>query len=88
MRWQVRLPARGRYEVAIKYPADVANTKRASVTLDGQLAAPDLDQTVWSNRWIKLGDYDLANGTAQFEMRRGDSGHLAPGKLRVTRWPD
>jgi sterol desaturase/sphingolipid hydroxylase (fatty acid hydroxylase superfamily) len=89
MRWRWRNAAAGKYELAVWYDADAANTPRASARVEPLAAdaASDVDQTTWGRRWIRLGDFDLPRGTNELVMTRRAAGRLAPTRLRITPWP-
>jgi hypothetical protein len=90
MRWRWRNAAAGKYELAVWYDADAANTPRASARVEPLAAdaASDVDQTTWGRRWIRLGDFDLPRGTNELVLTRRAAGRLAPTRLRITPWPD
>jgi sterol desaturase/sphingolipid hydroxylase (fatty acid hydroxylase superfamily) len=88
-RWTWAVPADGRYEIAIWYPA-----------LDGDASAVDyvvhhaagvsrvrLDQTMWGSRWIKLGDFEMRRGEGEVSLEAAGPGRLTAGPVRITRWP-
>ncbi len=88
--WRWRVPHSGRYELAVWYDAAAANTRDARVTLvtgNGREELGTLDQSTWGRRWIRLADVELRRGPAEMELATASSGALAPGRLRVTRWP-
>jgi hypothetical protein len=91
VRWHWRAPQAGRYELALWFDADPANTPdaRAAIVASGttkEIAA--VNQSTWGRRWIRLGDVDLDRGKVELLLTRSGPGHLAPGRLRVARWPD
>jgi alkylglycerol monooxygenase len=95
VRWEWQTARAGRHEIAVWYTADRTNTTRAVARLPADATgAPAgnvtavIDQTVWGERWIKLGDIDMAQGLSELVIERVAPGRLAPGKLRVARWPD
>jgi hypothetical protein len=89
--WRWRVPRAGRYEIALWYEADARHTRTAEAALRDASGTPQalgaIDQSTWGRRWIRLGDVELARGTAQLTLQPTVPGSAAAGKLRVTRWP-
>jgi len=74
-----------------KFDADPANTPdaRAAIVTSGTTAEiASVNQATWGRRWIRLGDVDLDRGKVELLLTRSGPGQLAPGRLRVARWPD
>ncbi len=91
VRWHWRASRAGRYELALWFDADPANTPdaRASIVASGKTAElASVNQSTWGRRWIRLGDVDLDRGKVELLLTRSGPGQLAPGRLRVARWPD
>jgi protein phosphatase methylesterase 1 len=91
VRWHWRASRAGRYQLALWFDADPANTPdaRATIVVSGtttEIAA--VNQSTWGRRWIRLGDVDLDRGKVELLLTRSGPGQLAPGRLRVARWPD
>ncbi len=89
--WHWRASRAGRYELALWFDADPANTPdaRASIVASGKTAElASVNQSTWGRRWIRLGDVDLDRGKVELLLTRSGPGQLAPGRLRVARWPD
>jgi hypothetical protein len=90
-RWRWRVPQAGRYQLALWYEADPANTHDARATLaaHGQrMELASLDLSTWGRRWIPVGDVELERGRAQLLLTSSAPGDLPGGRLRVARWPD
>ena len=91
VRWHWRASRAGRYELALWFDADPANTPdaRAAIVTSGTAAEiASVNQATWGRRWIRLGDVDLDRGKVELLLTRSGPGRLAPGRLRVARWPD
>jgi sterol desaturase/sphingolipid hydroxylase (fatty acid hydroxylase superfamily) len=90
VRWDWRTPRAGRYELALWYEADATHTPSAQAVLASASTASafDVDLTRWGRRWIRLGDVELARGTASLHLQRVAPGALVGGTLRIARWPD
>ena len=87
--WSLYIPADGRYEIAVWYPALVGNAATVDyvVMQAAGITRLRLDQTMWGARWIKLGDFDLLHGAAEISLEAIGPGHLAAGPVRIARWP-
>ena len=91
VRWHWRTSRAGRYQLALWFDADPANTPdaRAAIVASGATAEiASVNQSTWGRRWIRLGDVDLDHGKVELLLTRSAPGRLAPGRLRVARWPD
>jgi hypothetical protein len=91
VRWHWRAPQAGRYELALWFDADPANTADARLSIVNagkttEVAA--VNQSTWGRRWIRLGDVELDRGKVDVLLIRTGAGLLAPGRLRVARWPE
>jgi len=88
--WTLDPPADGRYELAAWYDAAPAQTNAAQWQVDHANGSERivLDQQVWGARWIRLGDFDLRRGQGGVTLTSLDGRPVAPGVLRLTRWPD
>jgi sterol desaturase/sphingolipid hydroxylase (fatty acid hydroxylase superfamily) len=90
-RWRWHTARAGRYELALWYEADPANSRAVRVDLKtaGQVTTlATLDQSTWGRRWIRLGDVDLSRGTHELKLEDAGGGKLAGGQLRIARWPN
>jgi protein phosphatase methylesterase 1 len=89
LRWPIAVPRAGRYEVSVWYEASTDGTAAAqySVAHAGGRTEVVLDQRVWGSRWIKLGDFDFAQGEGQLLLTGAGPGLLTADALRIARWP-
>ena len=88
--WRWRTASAGRYELALWYEADPANSRAVRVDLvtDGQATTlTTLDQSTWGRRWLRLGDVELARGSHELRLASDVDGKLVGGRLRIARWP-
>jgi sterol desaturase/sphingolipid hydroxylase (fatty acid hydroxylase superfamily) len=91
LHWHWQAPQAGRYELALWFDGDPANTAdaRASIVTAGKtVEVAAVNQSTWGRRWIRLGDVELERGKVDFVLTRSGPGLLVPGRLRVARWPD
>jgi protein phosphatase methylesterase 1 len=88
--WPLDPPADGRYELAVWYESSPGQTASAQWQVDhaGGTERVVRDQQVWGARWIKLGDFDLQRGQGRVTLTSLDDRPVAPGVLRLARWPD
>jgi hypothetical protein len=69
-------------------PANTADARVSIVTAGKTVEVAAVNQSTWGRRWIRLGDVELERGKVDFVLTRSGPGLLAPGRLRVARWPD
>lgn len=63
-RWDPRLPARGRYELAVYVPERHATTRRARYKIHGVMGRPgetlvEVDQSRFADQWVTLGVFEF-----------------------------
>ncbi len=89
-RWRTRVQREGRYEVLVSYPKRDGATSRAvyEIAHAGGNTRVEVDQRHWSERWIKLGDFEPKGGRLTVTVSAAAPGELARGTLSVARWPD
>jgi len=87
--WHVPLPAAGRYELAVWYPAAESQATSAVYSAGGAAGAPlaMLDQRRWNARWLPLGTVDAAAPELVVTVRNARTGTLVADALRVVAVP-
>ncbi|MBC7882205.1 MAG: serine hydrolase [Anaerolineae bacterium] len=62
--WNLKVPQTGRYEVTIWYPEspDYATDAPFTIVHSEGATTVRLNQQVWGNRWVKLGDFNFDAG--------------------------
>ena len=87
--WSLPVPRSGLYELVLWYDADPANTSSAQYRVPAangrQLIS--YDQRTWGRRWLPLGQYEFARGSAIVRAESTSSGKLAGGRIRISRVP-
>ena len=83
--WHVPLPAPGRYELAVWYPAAEKQTTSAVYSASGAAVAPlaTYDQRRWNARWLPLGTVDTTGSALTVTVRNTGKGTLVADALRV-----
>jgi len=82
--WHVLLPAPGRYELAVWYPAAEDQATSAVYTVSGTSAPlATYDQRRWNARWLPLGIVDAAASELIVTVRNTGTGTLVADALRV-----
>jgi hypothetical protein len=89
-RWRASVPRDRRYELLVSFPKRESATPRAIYEVDhaGGNTRVEIDQRHWSERWIKLGDFEPRRGRLTVTLTGGSPGEVAAGPLSVARWPD
>ena len=87
--WRVPLPAPGRYELAVWYPAAEGQATHAVYSAGGVESAPlaTLDQRRWNARWLPLGTVEAAGSELVVTVRNAGTGTLVADALRVVAVP-
>jgi Beta-lactamase enzyme family len=87
--WHVALPAPGRYELAVWYPAADGQATNAVYLAGGTASAPlaVLDQRRWNARWLPLGTVDAVGAELVVTVRNAGTGTLVADALRVVAVP-
>jgi hypothetical protein len=87
--WSLDAPEEAEYEIAAWYAADAGRTPAALYAIDDadDGLSVQLDQRVWGERWIKLGDFGLQRGGGKVKLSGTAPGSLDGGRLRVAQWP-
>jgi len=87
--WHVPLPAPGRYELAVWYPAAEGQATNAVYSAGGAAEAPlaMLDQRRWNARWLPLGTVDAAAPELVVTVRNAGTGTLVADALRIVAVP-
>jgi len=85
----VPLPAPGRYELAVWYPAAEDQATNAVYSAGGAAEAPlaMLDQRRWNARWLPLGTVDAAAPALVVTVRNAGTGTLVADALRIVAVP-
>jgi len=88
--WSLDVPRDGRYELAAWFDAAADRSAAAEWRVEhaGGTERIVLDQRTWGARWIKLGDFEWRRGAGRVALGSLDGRPVAPGTLRLTRWPD
>lgn len=88
-RWRTRVRNDARYELRVRYPREEGATARAVHEIEHAegKARVEIDQRYWSDRWIKLGDFEPVRGRFDVTLTAAAPGVLAAGELSVSRWP-
>jgi protein phosphatase methylesterase 1 len=85
--WRVAVPAPGRYELAVWYPAGEDRTPAARYEIDGREVPVYYDQRRWGARWLPLGEVDVAGSGFGVRVRADAEGLLVVDALRVSAAP-
>ncbi|GAB2598823.1 golvesin C-terminal-like domain-containing protein [Kribbella endophytica] len=92
-RWTPQLPAAGRYDVYAWVPGNSLNALEARYTVNSSsgLSSPvDPPESVGVDRWVRLGNYQFAAGTAGWvELGKdvGDEGYLRADAVKFVPAP-
>ena len=83
--WHVSLPAPGRYELAVWYPAAEDPATSAGYSSSGSAVVPlaTYDQRRWNARWLPLGTVDVVGSELTVTVRNTGTGTLVADALRV-----
>ncbi len=83
------MPAPGRYELAVWYPAAEGQATHAVYSAGGAESAPlaTYDQRRWNARWLPLGTVDAAGSELVVTVRNAGTGTLVADALRVVAVP-
>ncbi len=85
--WRVEVPAPGRYELAVWYPAGEDHTPAARYEIDGHDVPVHYDQRRWGARWLPLGEVDVRGRSVVVRVRAEADGRLVADTLRVSAVP-
>ena len=83
--WRVPLPASGRYELAVWYPAAEKQTAGAIYSAASPAIVPltTYDQRRWNARWLPLGTIEAAGPDLVVTVRNAGTGTLVADALRI-----
>jgi protein phosphatase methylesterase 1 len=83
--WRVPIPAPGRYEISVWYPAADGQTSNAVYSVAGAADAPlaAFDERRWNARWLPLGPVDVDGRELTVTVRNAGTGTLVADALRV-----
>lgn len=85
--WRVDVPAPGRYELAVWYPAGEDRTPAARFEIEGHDVPVHYDQRRWGARWLPLGEVDVRGRSVVVRVRAEAEGLLVADTLRVSAVP-
>jgi hypothetical protein len=90
--WNLKVPQTGRYEVTVWYPEspDYATDAPFTIVHSEGSTTVRLNQQVWGNRWVKLGDFNFeaGKGTAVLNNQSAQPGHpVSAAIVKITAYP-
>ncbi|TDD26813.1 hypothetical protein E1218_12200 [Kribbella turkmenica] len=82
--WKPELPAAGRYQVSVWYPATTSSTTAATYVIHtvGGTEMLTVDQTAGAGQWRVLGSYDLDPANAAVQLSSLNTGHHRADAVR------
>jgi hypothetical protein len=84
-RWTLDVPSDGVYQVAVWYTADANRASNAPYVVNyaGGSTTVRVNQQSRGGRWVSLGEFPFAAGTATIELTDGADGYVVADAVRI-----